>query len=167
MKYFSLYWKNFFATDHEKLQYPQHLQNYFCSCDIVNFIKINPELENHTETDASVKMTLKLDIEKTKQVSEVTDLKRAVANILGLETCAVRLLGIKRGCVEVTFLIPFKAADVIFTTDRMFTADEFQSLSVLRLKCGNVEFNFGIPQDADSKGKKSDLQINISGTYMP
>lgn len=90
---------------------------------------------------------------------------------MGLKISALRFYRIEEeeGCVIVTFLIPADVADVLFTGEKWFTAEElqiFRSLSVLWLKCGDSEFIFEnkVPGNTDSNDMKSS-DHSISGDY--
>lgn len=127
----------------EMIEYPKLLQDYINSHTLSNFVEIDSKLEKFT--DASKKIVLKFDVELTSRVSEVFNLKKAVANILGLKISALRLLSIEEGCVLVTFLIPVNVADSIFIRDRKSIArkvKKFRALSVLWMKCDDFVFDF-------------------------
>jgi hypothetical protein len=96
------------------------------------------------------------------------DLRKAVAGILHLRVSALRIFSVEEGCVIVTFLIPCQVADFLFSGDSVFTSEdvtEFQSLSVLWVKCnGRVyEFkNLQIPTRDSSKNTKEHQAITTT-----
>ena len=110
---------------------------------IEEFVKINPKLEKLK--DASKKINIKLGIKKTPSLGSLRKVKEAVANILGLKGSTLRLLSVKKGCVQVTLLVPSAIADVIFTSDTKLTSQQehkFKEASVLWLKCSGFKFDF-------------------------
>lgn len=136
-----------------------------------NFIDINSELKDFTESDADVKTILKWDIKLYSEFSEVFELRKEIANILGLKMSTLRLLDIEEGAI-MTFLVPANVADIIFTGEKKFTAEEvkvFQRLLVLSLKCGDSKFNFEekvacTTANRDEKTGAKTL-LSISGNY--
>ena len=71
---------------------------------------------------------------------------------------ALRLISVEKGCLVVTFLIPTQLAQIIFTGEKEFTAEEikeFQALSVLWLECNQRRFEFLIGQ----KGKVAVMNV--------
>ena len=131
----------------ELINYPVHLKAYLEKHKIKEFIKlpqlINPKLQKLG--DESKKINIKLSIKKTQNLSTLKEVMRAMATILGLRTSALRLLSIKKGCVFVTLLIPASIADVIFTSETVFTPEqehEFQTASVLWFECNGYKFDF-------------------------
>ena len=110
---------------------------------IEEFVRINPKLEKLNET--SKKINIKLGIKKTCSLDSLKRLKEVIANILELKASTLRLLSIKKGCVQVTLLIPSSIADVIFTRKTIFNSEkeqEFQAASVLWLECNSYKFDF-------------------------
>ena len=127
----------------EKLKYPVHLKGYLEKHKIEEFVRINPKLEKLNET--SKKINIKFGIKKTCSLDSLKRLKEAIANILELKASTLRLLSIKKGCVQVTLLIPSSIADAIFTRDTVFTSEkerEFRAASVLWLECNSCKFDF-------------------------
>ena len=127
-------------TDSRELKYPEDLKAYINMHKVSEFVKINPELAKFTA--ASEMVILKFDIPMTSKIDKVLHLKKAVARILGLTPSALRLLSIKEGCVEATFLIPNNVADYIFKKVTPRQREEFQALRVMWLKCGDHKFCF-------------------------
>lgn len=137
------------ASDKEAdaLNYSEHLKAYLDIHKLSEFIELNPRLEKIT--DSSKKLILKFDITLPTSVTKVFDIKKVVAKILHLRSLALRLVGIEEGCVLVTFLIPPFVPDL--TSEQI---QEFQTLSVSWLKCGDQEFDFrGRPQDEIISGE--------------
>ena len=131
-------------TGQENLQYRQHLDAYVRKHTISEFIKINPLLQDFSDT--SKEFILKLDIETTSELGKIKRLKGAVAKILGINSAALRLLDIKEGCVVATFLIPTPVAEVVFNRDTVLTQQqkqELESLPVMWMECNGCKFVFG------------------------
>ena len=127
----------------EEFQYPQHLKAYLNSHKISEFVEINPLLKDFS--DASKEMVLKIDIESTSELAKLEKLRTAVAQILGLQPAALRLLDVEEGCVVVTFLIPSLVAEIIFSKHSVLTieqVEEFRVLNVLWLECNDRTFSF-------------------------
>ena len=76
---------------------------------------------------------------------KLLDLQDRISDILDVLPGALRLVSVEEGCVVVTFLIPTKLAQIIFTSEKEFTVDEeqeFQALSVVWLECNRRKFVF-------------------------
>lgn len=134
-----------YQLDHgqEELKYPEHLKAYFAKHKISEFIQINPLLEQHSA--AATELTLKLDIEHTSRLAKIQDLKKAIAEILGLVPAALRLVDIREGCIVTTFLLPTSVAESVFNKYTILTAkqeEQFRALEVLWLECNNKKFSF-------------------------
>lgn len=118
-----------------ELRYPEYLKAYMEGHKVSEFIRINPLLEKFA--DSSHPITFKFDIESTCTLADLNKFKLSVTKILGLNEAALRLLDIDEGCITVTYNISPSIADVIFTSDKIFTAKEikeFQAASVEWLK---------------------------------
>ena len=127
----------------EEFQYPQHLKAYLNSHKISEFVEINPLLKDFS--DASKEMVLKMDIESTSELAKLEKLRTAVAQILGLQPAALRLLDVEEGCVVVTFLIPSPVAEIIFSKHSVLTVEqveEFRAWKVIWLECNDRTFSF-------------------------
>lgn len=72
------------------------------------------------------KSTLSLALRR--RLSSLKELKEAIANILDLNASTLRILSVKKGCVEVTLLIPAEIADVMFTSTTKLTPEQKQKL---------------------------------------
>ena len=80
---------------------------------------------------------------------KLLDLQDRISDILDVLPGALRLVSVEEGCVVVTFLIPTKLAQIIFTSEMEFTAEEFQKHSVLWLECNHCRFEFGTGQEGN------------------
>ena len=128
----------------EELKYPEYLKAYMKRHKVSEFIRINPSLEEFA--DSSNPLYLKFDIESICTLENLNNLKHSVAEILGLEAAALRLKDIGDGCITATYHISPFIADIIFTRDKKFTANEiveFQALLVEWLKYDGRTFRFG------------------------
>ena len=123
----------------KSLNYPEQLKNYVNKHKLSEFIDINPNLKSFVDTLNSKELIVVMDVDSTSRLANVVDLKKAIAKILGLKRkAALRIIDIKKGCVQVTLLIPALLADLIFICDKKFTEEEvkkFQALSITRLQC--------------------------------
>ena len=131
----------------EVFKYPQKLNEYITKHKVSEFIKINPLSKKVTE--ASDELVLKFDIDSTSRVAKVDSLKKAIARIFDLNSLTLRLLDIKDGCVEVTFLIPTPVAKFVFNEKRVLTeeqAKQFQALPISWMKCNGRTFDFTIKE---------------------
>ena len=124
----------------EELDYPTHLEAYIKKHKVVEFVKINPKLAKLD--DHSKEITIKFDIKKTCNLDTLKKLKEAIANILDIDASTLRLLSIKEGCVLVTFLIPTTVTHTIFTSNTVFSTEQFRAASVLWLECNSFKFDF-------------------------
>ena len=125
-----------------KMKYPEHLKAFINQHKLVEFMEINPLLKDFR--DSSKDLVLKIDIESTCTLARLKDLTKTFASIMGLKKSALRILDVEEGCVIVTLLIPAHIASFIFTGEK-FTSkqkEEFQSNSVLWLKCNSIKYEF-------------------------
>lgn len=140
--------------DQKELTYAASLRAYIEKHKIDEFMKVYPELANPMLENLgkdSRKLVIKLGIKRTRSLSTIKDVTRAVADILGISVSSLRLCSIKKGCVLVTLLISTSLADVIFTKDTVFSPEEksnFQAASVLWLKCNGYRFDFQMQQQS-------------------
>ena len=106
--------------------------------------------------NGSKELILKYDIENTCRLAKIDTLKKFIAKIMDdLNPSALQIVDIEDGCVILTFLIPASVADAIFTPTKVFTQqqeEEFQSASILWLKCNGQPFFFGREDHAGSPG---------------
>ena len=138
------------SNDCEELNYYEHLQEYVHKHKISEFVEINPKLQEYT--DDSEKIIVKFDISIASKLDELLDLQDSISAILGVLPGALRLFSVEEGCVVVTFLVPTQLAQIIFTSEKEFTAEEmqeFQDLPVLWLECNHCKFEF----ETGRKGK--------------
>ena len=130
--------------EQEELKYPQHLRDYAEKLKLSEFFEINPQLKEVSAFSSEV--IVKIDIESTSRLSRITDLQSAIANILGMKSCAaLQLRDISAGCVVVTFVIPTHIAEIVFNKHACFTDKQvqmFQAESVLWLECNGCTFSF-------------------------
>ena len=127
----------------EKLNYPQYLREYVNKHKLSEFASINPLLEKLD--DGSKEVKLKMDIDYSCSLAKLDDLRKPIANILGIKTSTLRIVDVKEGCVLVTLLIPAPVADAIFISDEIFSAKDmcnFQALSVISLECNGYKYIF-------------------------
>ncbi len=136
------------------VRYPKILKAYIDKHRVSEFVLINPLLGNLD----SKKVTLKFDIiSLTCKLGTVMELQKAVANILGLRSSALKILSIEEGCILLTLLIPTSIADVLFNSDTKLSSKQivqFQDLSALWLQCGNCIFDFKVDNDEKDEGSQ-------------
>ena len=140
--------------DEENSNYPEKLRKYINEHKISEFIEIKPIL-NKLNSD-SKELVLLLDLESTRTLSNLIDVKKMVAIIMGLKQSALLIYDIKEHCVVLTLLLPTPVADFIFNSATMFDEKqekEFQSLSVRSLKCNGFTFNFNKERSGSSTGE--------------
>ena len=113
--------------------------------------------------------TVKFDIAMTCSLAKLQDYTLNIADILGLRPFALRLLSIEEGCVVITLLIPAPVADVIFSSNKIFTTEErkqFQGLSILWLKCSGREYDFSeLSDEHNGQNPMKESQSTNSGIY--
>ena len=150
---------HYFKVDrnsHEHLKYPQKLKAYVKKHTISEFIKIIPVLDEYNQYDeVTLTLVLKIDAISCK-LDRLLDIVRSVAKIMNLQPSMLLIYDIKESCVEVTLLIPKSVADIIFTSDNIFSEfqqEEFRSLSVQLLKCNGYSFEFIHKRDQASLDK--------------
>ena len=146
--------------DHEKMKYPEYLDDYVRMHKLSEFEEINPLLKN--VKCGSNDMVLKFDIAMTCSLAKLQEYTLNIADILGLRPSALRLLSIEEGCVVITLLISAPVADFIFSSNKTFTTVEkkqFQALSVLWLKCNDHVYDFSKHLD-----QRNDQEKSNSGT---
>lgn len=127
--------------DDDHLRYADHVRAYVEKHKISEFFTINPRLEKKC-VDASDEIIIKFDIHLNNKLDKVVGLKRALANILKVQTTALQLIAIEEGCVIMIYLIP---TFMVQTICRKFTksqVEEFRSLSALWVICGECKFDF-------------------------
>ena len=77
------------------------------------------------------------------------DLKSALADILGVRSNALQLVGVDEGCVVIKFHLPAAVADRLFANGLTSKQEaDIRALSVLWLKCGGYKLE-ETPNDAD------------------
>lgn len=116
---------------HKDLRYPEHVQNYLKLHKINKFVKHFPEMDHPKLDQTSTKVNIKFDIKSTESMSTLKEATGTVANILGLNPFALRLRGIKKGYMLVTFFISSFIVNSIFTSETVFTEEQRRSISVV------------------------------------
>lgn len=132
--------------DVEELNYPECLKAYLEKHKVNEFVKlypklINPKLEKLCSNSTTI--NVKLSTKRTQSLSTLKEVKRAVANILGIRASALRLYDVKKGCVIITLLIPTSIADVIFM-ESSITLEQIQQIqetSILWFECKGCRFD--------------------------
>ena len=154
--------------DHEKMKYPEYLDDYIRMHKLSEFEEINPLLKK-IECGAK-EMVLKFDIEITCSLAKLQEYTLNIADILGLKPSALRLLSIEEGCVVITLLIPAPVVDILFSSDKIFTREkikQFQALSIQWLKCsGHVYYFRTLPTDNSGQNLKEESQPSKSGILV-
>ena len=165
--------------DHcESMKYSDHLHEYLLKHELSCFTKINPrpgrleELKNRKpEALSETTLTLKVNSERLCRIAHVVNLKQTVATILEMKVSALRLLDIREGCVEVTFLVPALTPDVLFGGGKTLTSrqvEQLQELSIEWMKCGEHEIDFRRSVVTGSSEKTSEeMEIEMVGNIPP
>ena len=122
--------------DCEMFKYPEYLKVYIEKLNIKEFLEINPELKELSAN--SKRICLKIDIEETTKITKIKKLEVSIATILGcqLQPSDLRLIGVEKGCLILTYLIPEVVAVAIASKE--MTADQnesLESLSIHWIKC--------------------------------
>ena len=129
----------------DRLKYPEHLDEYIEKHKVSEFVAINPALKQHAQSEGSVELVLKFNVELTCKLAKVIDLQSAVAKILHVRPSTLQLLSIEKGCLMVKFLISAEVADIVFVCDKKLTPKEckdFRALEVLWLECNGCKYDF-------------------------
>ena len=128
--------------------------------DLENFCKrrIFELLENGDDTDGMQKQkqkqamfVVKLDVREDITYKEVFQIRLRIAKILCVNLAAFIIKHVDVGCVQLTFLIPKFVAQEIFPLSHEQTSALSKDASVIRLECGDHEFevmNMYIPYSA-------------------
>ena len=158
--------------DHESMKYSEHLCEYLRKHELSCFGRINPRQEElKSGKIEATTLTLKVDSEKLCRIAHVINLKRTVATILHMKVSALRLLDIREGCVEVTFLVPALTPDVLFGSGKTLTSrqvEQLQELSIEWMKCGEHEIDFRRSEVTGSSEKTSEeMEIVMVGNIPP
>ena len=136
--------------DHEKMKYPEYLDDYVKMHKLSEFEEINPMLKKIE--CGTIEMILKFDIEMTCSLAKLQEYTLNIAEILGLRPSALRLLSIEEGCVVVTMVISASLAEFVFGGGKVFTREDvkqFQAISVMWLKCEDHEYDFTVQDSND------------------
>ena len=128
--------------DPEDFNYPNQFDSYIRKHNVAEFVSINPTLEKFTE-ESSI-LTVKLDLAHKTKLSKVVDIKYCISRMLGMLPSALRIIGIREGCVELILGIPARAANNIFHRNATFLLQQqqFKNLSVMWLECNGLIFDF-------------------------
>ena len=129
---------------HPDLNYSKHFQDYIKQLKISEFFSINPNLKK--EFSDSEELAFKIgSIKMDDKVDVLENLKFGIAKILGVNPSTIKLVSVEKGCVIVNFLIPTAVAEIIFASSNKLSGnqiEQFQSLSVLWIKCGDYFMDF-------------------------
>lgn len=138
----------------EVLKYPEYLKAYLEKHKVSEFVKINPLLS--TESDLSTELVLKINIELTVKMSKVTDLKKEVAKILGLNSHSLQLVDIKEGCVAAKFHIPMPVAEFVYPPLSPQQYQQLADLGIISLECNGHLLIFA-EETLESADRKAEL----------
>ena len=114
---------------------------------------VNPQLEKIMGTQILI---LKIDIDSTRRLSKLSDIKLHLVKILGIKSATLQLVDISEGCVEASFSIPTPVAEIIFKSQFVFSEEQvkqFQALQILSLQCNNCDFDFTNNSDSNHEGQ--------------
>ena len=142
----------------EELRYPELLKAYLDKLKISEFLEVKPSLAK--PNSATQKITLKLDIKLTSRLSRLENLRKGIAQILGISPAGLQILDIEPGSVTVAFLVQKSIANVIFTKGKneVFTQAQIEairSLNVLWLQYKDYEWNFSEAEQSITPGNES------------
>ena len=127
----------------EDLDYRSQLRSYIDMHNVAEYVAINPELEKFTN-ESSI-LTVKLDLQHETKISKVVDTKYCISHMLDIAPSALRIIGIREGCVELIIEIPAHAANTLFHHNATFSQQQQQqlkNLSIMWLKCNGKKFHF-------------------------
>lgn len=142
--------------DRESMKYPEYLHEYLLKHELSHFTKINPKPEKleqmekaQLDVTSETTLTLKVNSKRLCRIAHVVNLKRTIATILRMKVSALRLLDIREGCIEVTFLVPSLTPGFLSLTPAQ--RKQFQDLSIEWVKCGEREVNFALDESEFSR----------------
>ena len=122
----------------DDLQYSKYLRAYLENLKITEFIFINYQLESRMKD--SEELIVHFDVDMSCKISKIVDLHEALAKILGVKMCALRLIAIKKDKAVVTFNIQTSVAKVVFFNGLTAQQEaDIRALSVLWLKCADYK----------------------------
>ena len=165
-----------YDLDHnqEKLQYKNHFKLFVEKHKVSEFIAMNPVLAKYNDASDVKEVIFKLNMETFScPLSRVRDITFSIAEILDLTPSSLRLLDIKDGCMEVTFLVPGYEADQLFSNNWKHIFEQSERLlavSVSSVICSNSIFhtkNKKLSEIEDRKAqplppcRESFFQINL------
>lgn len=151
------------TLDEESSRYPEMLKEYVDRHNIEEIVEVKPILNELT--DDTKKLILLLDIKSTCKLSSLTDTRRAVACIMGLKKSALLIHDINLHCVMVTFFLSTSVAEFIFVNETILSIEQeedFRRLSVQRLECNGLTFDFTKPPREHCSYTDLPAEVNIS-----
>ena len=93
-----------------------------------------------TENPKQEKLYVKLDVQENIPIEQVYRMKRRIAKILHVRPATLQICSMKKGCVQLIFLIPKFVAQNIFPLSHEQISELFNDVSVIKLKCGDYVF---------------------------
>ena len=108
-----------------------------------------------------VPLLLKIDVEwDAIPVSQLADIQRNIASILGVESHLLYLASVRHGCILMTFLVPASLAGSAFPLSPSQKI-LFASAKVKRLRCG------GYYDTLPLEGSHSQVRIQFPAIFLP
>lgn len=144
----------------KNMKYPEQCRIYVEMHKMSELVLVQPVLRRII--DDFRELTLLLGIEATSRVSRLLDIRKGVADILGLRHYALLYHKIRKDCKAATFLLPTSVAQFIFVSEEIFTQGQvmgFQAWLVQRMECNGYQFDF--TQPTPKKMKKGILTVRI------
>ena len=120
----------------ERLKYENFLQKFIDEHKfIVQCQPMNELMSDHSDQI----ITLKLEIREFASARDISSIKSSLANFLKTTSENLQLIGLKNGCILVTYFI-FTSLQFVqeLTEDWM---EEFQRMSALWMMCGKYKFD--------------------------
>ena len=130
--------KNFGNEDEEsKIEGYQKELQLFCDRKVSEVPKefIQKRLE-HINVHEEVIIKLKLD---DPRLRDITDLKAKLCDVMDIEPAKLQIIDVRKGCVEIIFLIPKHMSDVFKKPLTKQQWELLQAASIVSLSCGPVE----------------------------
>ena len=141
--YQSIFQKFCCDSTNEDLKYDNHFQNFLNKRTVKEVIEISPKLPKNL-TEESSKVTIKLDVDHIKNLTNIGNLKACISKALDISSSDVRVVTIEEGCVKMTLSIPTHVTKVLFHCGTTFTARQikgFKDLSIKWLHCSGLIFD--------------------------
>lgn len=123
-------------TDHDRMEkYKGELKSF---CD--RRLSEVPQGTLHLSDDQTrERIIAKLNIGDPR-LSVIKDLKMKICKVLSIEPCILRIMEVKKGCIQVTFLIPIHVSEILLTESLTIAQrHSLEALSVLSLTCTLLE----------------------------